>query len=482
MTPTIFDVSAFRRTLLGERPGLGEVFAMLADYRLMLGAVLESIVRRFEANGDYHFIDTKLSLIDGRDFDPADPIRGKGVIYGWIQGRGLEALAGHYDWLMRQERIDPAQRDELGQRLRRMTGLVLESMEKLRAANGGRLFFMMTPEGRPLRVGPDGHTLPHEVPPDAPVNFSDVFYVKGLLAAASMLGQKDRVRAAEEWFDRIVAEINRDNFASDQQSLDPKNTAIGSVPGRRSHGPRMIGIGAAATFVQYSGQKRHLEAGLEFIDYVLAHHVNLAGDNAVSKQYDMWEFTDAGKMVSPFSPFLEPGNILRNDPGHATEFVGLALRLLRAAGKRGLLAGVDPARLANYRRVLPLILKQNFETGFSPSGLGMVKAADLVSRKPLYDDMPWWNLPETMRAAVEACEIVHDAEKLQYADIARRSSNAFLGNFVRPELNLMASQTLDAAGKPVPIVPATPDADPGYHTGLSIIDCLDLIEELLGQV
>jgi hypothetical protein len=37
----------------------------------------------------------------------------------------------------------------------------------------------------------------------------------------------------------------------------------------------------------------------------------------------------------------------------------------------------------------------------------------------------------------------------------------------------MAVQTLDKNGQPVDIIPATPDADPGYHTGLSIIDFLN---------
>ena len=37
----------------------------------------------------------------------------------------------------------------------------------------------------------------------------------------------------------------------------------------------------------------------------------------------------------------------------------------------------------------------------------------------------------------------------------------------------MAVQTVDEEGRPVDVIPATPDADPGYHTGLSIIDFLE---------
>ncbi|MDD3805951.1 MAG: hypothetical protein PHD91_02545 [bacterium] len=42
----------------------------------------------------------------------------------------------------------------------------------------------------------------------------------------------------------------------------------------------------------------------------------------------------------------------------------------------------------------------------------------------------------------------------------------------------MAYQTRDAQGRVVDIASATPDADPCYHTGLSIIDFLRLIDEI----
>jgi len=42
----------------------------------------------------------------------------------------------------------------------------------------------------------------------------------------------------------------------------------------------------------------------------------------------------------------------------------------------------------------------------------------------------------------------------------------------------MAYQTIGADGRPVATIPATPDADPGYHTGLSIIDYLDWLGEM----
>ena len=41
----------------------------------------------------------------------------------------------------------------------------------------------------------------------------------------------------------------------------------------------------------------------------------------------------------------------------------------------------------------------------------------------------------------------------------------------------MAIQTRNADGEPVAVIPATSDADPGYHTGLSILDCLEVLRQ-----
>ena len=77
---------------------------------------------------------------------------------------------------------------------------------------------------------------------------------------------------------------------------------------------------------------------------------------------------------------------------------------------------------------------------------------------------------------MEAHEVAGPDEKDGLAEIARLCSNAFMEYFVRPDRGLMANQTINAAGEPIATIPATPDADPGYHTGLSIIDALHLLE------
>ncbi len=469
-----FDPAGWGGAIVDPAGGLEALAAAGGSYRLMLGAVLEAILDRYESRGDYPFVDTKLSLLDGKDFDADDPVRGPGVIYGWIQARGLEALAGHADWLARWAELDEALRRRTLRRVRGMMAGVLENMEALRAANGGRLFFTMTPSGRPLRMAA-GRLVPHQVPDGSPANVTELLYAKGMAAAAAALGEKRKLREACAWYRQIDRDISAGRLAGDQQPLDPANVAVREVPARRGNGGRMLGLGAAALFLECTGDPAYRQMGLAYLDYLLAFHAHTDPHPPIGRPFDAWEFIGEDE-----KPWLDERGALLSDPGHACETVGLALKFLAAGRKRRALAGVDDRRLAEYRRALPAMLERNFANGFAPTGCGIVKAFDLVSRKCLRTDMPWWSLPETMRAALGAAAVVAETDRPRFVEIAARCSNAFCGRFVRPDLHLMAYQSLSADGRPIDTIPATPDADPGYHTGLSIIDCLDLLAALTG--
>ena len=464
------DVNAFKAAQVIDIYDGDQIRAAASDHKRMVLCVLDRILRRFEADGDYPFIDTKLSLITGKDFRADDPIRGKGVIYGWIQGRGLEALAGHLNWLRQQEDLGPTLRRDLEQRVLAMIQTVLASMEAMRRANGGRLFFMMTREGKPLQIV-DGLVMPRSIGTDLPTSMADMFYCKGLVAAGTALGESDVLNEACKLFHQVLSDIAAGRFYSDQQPMDPRNP-VAPVPGRLSHGSRMIGLGACARFLECTGDSEFTRIGLEFIDHILSYHVNLTMSPEIGRPFDMWEFVDRHGR-----PWMEQG-MLKSDPGHATEFVGLSLKLIGLSEIMGTLNDKVLPKAQRFRELLPHVLAQNFANGFAPTGFGIVKAYDLVARKPINDHLPWWNLPETMRAAIEACFVVAtEQHRDRHARIAADCSNAFLKNFVRKDLGLMAAQTLDAEGAVVDVVPATPDADPGYHTGLSMIDCLDLLAE-----
>ena len=77
-----------------------DIMKLASRFEHMLLAILDELIDRYDRNPDYHFIDTKLDLLTGRDFGPEDAwYQRRETIYPWIQGRALEALAGHWRWL-----------------------------------------------------------------------------------------------------------------------------------------------------------------------------------------------------------------------------------------------------------------------------------------------------------------------------------------------------------------------------------------------
>ena len=125
---------------------------------------------------------------------------------------------------------------------------------------------------------------------------------------------------------------------------------------------------------------------------------------------------------------------------------------------------------------MPMILKQNFSNGFQGPPGGICKLFDLIARKTLNSDMPWWSLPETMRAALQCYSVATDETNRNYClSIFGKCHNAFVENYIKPEFDLMAIQTLSKDGKIIDKIPSVPDADPGYHTGLCLIDILNIL-------
>lgn len=455
---------AFEATQITEHTWEG-IKCAVPDYETILLSVLDLMLDRYERTPDYPFIDTKLSTITGEDFahgpDPARDFRGRGVIYGWIQGRGLEALAGHAEFLPRFSTLDREGCDRRVARIRPMLREIVEGMEEIRKRNGGHVFFSMSPDGQPLTIDDDGRLAPTELPSDA-CNISDLFYAKGLYAAASYLEDAERMAAAVKYFRRVLDDVEAETLYMDQQPLDPKNK-VRPVPGRHIQGPRMVALGGLALLAYQTLESEWIERGAEFVDQIIGRHVNL-GEFHGLEMYDWVEAVDDdGK------PWVDEGRIL-SDTGHCLEFVGLAgklfsmVTLLEEASERVEQVERDACAM------LTDLLTHNFEIGWNAEAGGIRKAFDLASRTPINTDMPWWSLPETMRAVAYVgeppCRIFADC------------SNAFLGRFVNPKARLMAFQTRNAQGRPVDTIPATPDADPGYHTGLSMIDVLGLLKEI----
>lgn len=437
-----------------------DYMTVIQDYEQMLVTVMHALCDRFDRS--YLFVNTKLSLLTGKDFEMDDPIRGRNAVYGWIQGRGLEALAGHCVWLDKK-----GMDDHLVPQLSEMMRLVLDRIHRMWQQNDERLWFFMLPDGRPFRLGDDGQPVPFRLTKENAYGFSDLFASKGMYAAACYLGDDTMRQEALAYIAAVDNAIWNGQFENDQVTLDPQNP-IHPLPGRLMQGPFMIQIGTAALLV-LQHDVRGIEMGLRLIRHELDYYVNLDGRVPYLENGDMWEAIGIDGM-----PYREKNQTVLSDPGHALEFVGLVLKFTTAARASGFLDETQRAEIDFFERVMLVILRKNFENGFLGNGIG--KAFDLLARNPMNTDLPWWNLPETMRAAV-FCKTISatDEDALMCDDIFCKCHNAFVQHFVRPDLHLMAYQTITKEGVPVDVIPATADADPGYHTGLSMIDVLETL-------
>jgi len=203
-------------------------------------------------------------------------------------------------------------------------------------------------------------------------------------------------------------------------------------------GPRMIALGAAALLHQL-GLSHHDSFSERFIEHILDHHLN-SSCGVLSNEPD--------------------GNVA--NAGHGIEFAGFALDIYQKS--------IDK-RLANR---LSNIISASFKAAFN--GTGIVTSIDLNTMEPINAVCPWWSLPETIRAAALAYEATENPILLETWETAHK---AFFTHYWRDDPPL-AYQSLTIDG-PIDAVPSTPDLDPGYHTGLSLLGAMQMAERQSSQ-
>ena len=436
---------------------------LIPVYEKILLEVLDAMLERYERDPDYPFIDTKLNIITGKDHYPASPedfFKGREVIYTWIQGRALEALAGHAEWLKNCSLLTPDAADLRIVKIKKILREIIGSMENIRSRNHERMFFTFSRSGEPLETHQGRLRNLPRIPDGS--NYSDLFYSKGLMCAAACLGLETMTAEAEHYFLRVVNDIRNRRFITDQQSFDPKNP-VTPVAGKHLQGPFMIALSGIAEAAAVTGRQAWLREGRKFMEHIFRFHINL-GERTDLQQYDFWEAVD-----SSGNPWDE-NNMSLCDPGHALEFAGLSLKCLLQMRTLPEFAGF----VEKCRSFYPELIGHCFRQGFNAQAGGICKSYDLKTHCPVNTDMPWWSLPETIRTAAEMLEFAPESTPAMLK-IIEQCSAAFLGKFVNPAVHSMAYQTRSADGNPVDVIPATPDADPGYHTGLSIIAFLNIV-------
>ena len=411
--------------------------------RKQLAELVESsscfLLERLERNlKHYPFIDTKFNIRSGEDFRDTDEyFRRRDHIYGWIQGRGLESLAGHAAYFERQGKTELASRfDQVLQHL-------VPSLESLRLKMNGRLSFAFSEQG-----------VQHFDTSTKYANYTDIFYTKGLFAAASRLGLKSAVEYASFRLKEIGRDIFERRFSSDQYMFDPANRG-GGKPGKYSQGPLMIFLGATALTKEFGTAR-------QFISFIIEHHIN----------HGQFANLPAGCFVEALdennNPWLEDDGKIICDPGHALEFTGLAARNLIQMSRVSEYSGF----VSSSAETIATLFCRVFDCGFQTSG-GIMKAYDLTEELPVNTDAPWWSLPESLRAAALLAELYPPAEE-ELQKRAALMTDAFFNNYIANGKYGFACQMCDVNGDPADVIPAVPDADPLYHTNLPLIDIFEL--------
>jgi hypothetical protein len=368
------------------------------------------------------FLNTKQNSITLKDYGAEDGVRGPDYTYGWIQGRGLEALVGHAEFF---ESELPPLAEKLDAAGRRLYDL-LAALQKPE----GHVYFCYDRDMNAVYADARGEVHAQEKPALI-YSYSDAFVAKGLVAAASRYGL---AALAEHltYFDRVIMAIETGRFQMDERrplSLDSLALQADDF------GPRMILLGAAGMLKRF-GHTKHLAYADRFIAHIIDRH------------YD------------PESGMLRnvPGEDSCN-VGHGIEFVGFALDYLDD--------NADPALI----ETLEHILISSFDKGFVDPGITLtVSIASGDAQSPY---CPWWSLPETIRSAALAHARTGSAETVR---VWKAAHAAFFKNYWRGTPPI-AYQTMTRAG-PVDFVPATPDLDPGYHTGLSLLAAIHAADRL----
>lgn len=369
------------------------------------------------------FLNTKVNSLSLKDYGPEDGLRGPDFTYGWIQGRGLEALVTHAAYFAESDPEFAARLDVAGRAL-------YEKLQQLQAV--GHAYFCYDTNMRP--VYPEGETLHPQLAPADIFTYSDAFVAKGLVAASARYAPANLPQHLD-YFARVIAAIESGRFQMDERR-PLSDESLAAQPD--DFGPRMILLGAAAMLVE-AGVPQAADFADRFIAHVLDHH------------YD------------------EATGLLRNAPGedacnvgHGIEFVGFALDYLPENADKSLISKLER------------ILISSFDRGYV--GPGIALSISIETGKPLSPNCPWWSLPETIRSAALVWQRTESPAVLA---IWQKADAAFYTHYWR-ETPPLAYQTMTASG-PLDFVPATPDLDPGYHTGLSLLAAIRVAEAIAPQ-
>ena len=415
----------------------------MQEMKEIIDSTMEMIISRSNAHPSYPYIDLKIDAITGDDYFDRDGIRDQKHIYSWIQGRGLEAISMHVRWYDSFSGYKHPHRKKLSTIAKSVATSLMTFLE----THGGHLNFLLN----------------ETIDNDNRYTMSDLFCFRGLYAYYSLNGPADKARKAKNHLLDVVHAVIEGNFYNDQKGFDDSQYKI-YEDGRVSYASYMIALGALNLLAQLDKDVRVPYLAKQLISYVLHIHVNSKKKWPLLKEDTIVEWIDNNG-----NPAMD-GSVIPLDPGHALEWIGLTSQLLISLTTHYSLDKEMKKWVSSVVSQLPSLLEVNFILGYSSPG-GILKSVDGISGASLADALPWWSLPETMRAIILVDSLCgYDETRNNWYNVCFYS---FLEFFCEPSAIPIAIQTINTKGEAIAVIPATPDLDPGYHTGLSLISCYE---------
>lgn len=381
---------------------------------------------RMHASGQ--LINTKLNSISLKNYSRQDGLRSEEFIYGWIQGRGLEAMVMQAAWFANFN--TDIKYIELARQLENKAAELYPLLRNLFRSGRGA-YFCYNKHFQPVCCSdPEGSIHQQREPGIA--TYSDLFVIKGLIAAASRFVPEDLPEHLSS-LETVINAINNNQFLIAEANHITQSALTQQLP---DFAPKMIALSAASLL-----RRVHLDE----MDTFSSRYLN----DVIDKHLDR----KSGLIA------IMPGGTECNI-GHSIEFAGLALETCK--GKPD----------GDLTELLCKIIDVTFNTGFN--GTGLLLTVDVPTGHATSDICPWWSLPECIRATSLAYELTGSGKMLE---IWKTAHAAFFRNFWR-HTPPVAYQSLNNDG-PVDIVPATPDLDPGYHTGLGLLCAIEATERYI---
>lgn len=411
----------------------------LTTMREIIVDTMSLIIERQQMRPDYGWIDLKVDAITGKDYFDINGIRDSKHIYSWIQGRGIEAIANHAAFFKRVPELKDFDLEPAIALGRRVADRLMAERER----NHGHIYFY---------VGGDAQ------PPSTAFTTSDLFCARGLYAYYQNFGGAAEASEAKAYLKDVIRAVLAENIYSDQQSFHASQYQPATEELRR-FGSRMLSFGAVTLLLNLEQDQEALAWREELANSVLDLYWNKDKRWPTLPEDLLIEWIDANDQ-----PARDEAGKIVIDVGHSVELVGLWAQAQAATG-------ID----AEKAKIMEKLLRVNLEAGYHEAG-GIAKKVDAEALEILHPSLPWWSLPEALRAIALTEKLLDKPQWSEWSVLwFDKCFKAFDLNYYRPSACKIALQTIDTDGKPMDVIPATPDLDPGYHTGLALIDSYDVI-------